>query len=442
MSIALFKKIVIFSGLLSAVLSFNHTPNFYLLPLIPFTFGVLYYLTIPKNAYCGAGVTMLSLVLYVRYIIYPVTLISSNFVINGDEELATKAILLMLYEIIFIFITLRLSIHRVNNSGNSVELSKVSSIIPLICTIILIYVLMVDPQVFANRRWIWQTDLITAEKVEVNAILLELSKWAEFFVLIYVFYQLYKKYLHTRGVGYYYLSLIVLFIPCLTYTGHSRLSLLIPLITFMFFISKVYQDKSKPVVRFVVIYSFVSMILLTLQKSFGISSLSAADVTIQDNMLNAYFGGVDNVIIGIEAYHNYGSSPFYMIVDSFRNMMGVSQYFSTLPNTLDNFNMAFYAHSIGFSTDQIPPTITQGLMYFGPIFCFVPTVIMTMSVCVADKIFYCTKDLQVAYLCLGFCVAVAWAIPGSYMHFTTRLFNYVLPLLILVLINKFIKVKL
>ena len=74
MSIALFKKIVIFSGLLSAVLSFNHTPNFYLLPLIPFTFGVLYYLTIPKNAYCGAGVTMLSLVLYIRPTIQKVRL--------------------------------------------------------------------------------------------------------------------------------------------------------------------------------------------------------------------------------------------------------------------------------------------------------------------------------------------------------------------------------
>ena len=442
MSIAFSKKIILFSGLLSTILSFNHSPNFYLLPMIPFTFSVLYYLAIPKNAYYGAGLAMLSLVLFIRYIIYPVTLIYSGFDINGNEELATKAILLMLYEIVFIIVTLRLSIHKVNNSSNSIELSKVSPIIPLLCTLILIYVLVVDPQVFANRRWMWQTDLITAEKVEVNAIMLELSKWAEFFVLIYVFYKLYEKYLHTHRDGYYYLSLIILFIPCLTYTGHSRLSLLIPLITFIFFISKAYQDKSKPAIRFVVIYGLVSMILLTLQKSFGISSISDADIAIHDNMLNAYFGGVDNVIIGIEAYRNYGCSPFYMIVDSFRNMMGVSQYFSALPNTLDNFNMAFYSHSIGFSVDQIPPTITQGLMYFGPLFCFIPTVIMTTLVCIADKIVYRTKDLQVAYLCIGFCVAVAWAVPGSYMHFTTRLFNYVLPLLVLVLINRFIKVKL
>ena len=91
--------------------------------------------------------------------------------------------------------------------------------------------------------------------------------------------------------------------------------------------------------------------------------------------------------------------------------------------------------------DQIPPTICQGLMYFGPLFCIIPTIIMTLSVCYADKIFAKTTNPLLAYLCLGFVVAVAWAIPGSYMHLMTRVFNYLLPLYLLVILCKYTKVK-
>lgn len=442
MSIRLIKKLILVSGLLSACFSINQNTDFILLPCLPLLYGLLYYFLVPSDRNIGAGFATLTAVLYVRYIIYPVSLKLSGYDILGDPRLAKYAILLMLYEMIVIMITLWAYSRKQSNVLRTAIVPKgISPVIPVFFAVIMIYIVVFQSDVYVNRRWIWQSGMINQETVSVNGLFLELAKWGEFFIIIYLFYKLYTKYLKTRRRVYYLISLVILFLPCLTFTGHSRLSLLIPLISYVFFIIKVYPQNSKAAIRFVSVYTLLAMLFLTIQKTFGDTSLTEIETESQAQILNSYFGGIDNVILGIEAYESYGRSMYYWLVDTFRNMMGVSKYLEGLPSTLDFFNMSYYKYMPGYSSDQIPPTVTQGLMYFGPFFCFIPTVIMTLCVCVADDIYFRTSDLMVAYLCLGFCIAVAWALPGSYMHLTTRIFNYLLPLVVLVYINKKLRVR-
>ena len=437
MSIRLIKNLILISGLVSACISLNQDPDFILLPCLPLAYGLLYYFLVPSNLHMGAGAATLTAVLYIRYIVYPAALKISGYDIIGDPGLARTAVLLMLYEMIAIMTTLWFFTRK---QGNVLQMAvipkKINPLIPSLFAVLMLYIMVFHSEVYVNRRWIWQSQMINEETLSVNGVFVELVKWAEFFVIIFVFYKLYTKYLKSRRRIYYLVSLVILFIPCLTFTGHSRMSLLVPLVAYLFFILKVYPKRSRSAIRLVSVYALLAMLFLTLQKTFGGSSISEIETESQAQLLNSYFGGLDNVILGIEAYESYGHSLYYMLVDTFRNMMGVSKYLEGLPSTLDFFNMSYYKYLPGYSTDQIPPTIPQALMYFGPFFCFIPTVIMTVCVCVADNIYFKTSDLMVAYLCLGFCIAVAWAIPGSYMHLTTRVFNYLIPLLVLVFINK------
>ena len=168
-----------------------------------------------------------------------------------------------------------------------------------------------------------------------------------------------------------------------------------------------------------------------IQKFFGESGMAQTDSLFDAHLINVYFGGIDNVSIGIQAYERNGNSIIVMIGDTFRNAMGISKYFNYPLNTSTFFNRVFYSGINTDAMDQIVPTMTQGLMYFGPVLCFIPSVIMVLSICISDKIWAKTNNLYLSYLLATFATMVGWSIPGSYMHFTTKVFNLLIPMLIL-----------
>ena len=116
--------------------------------------------------------------------------------------------------------------------------------------------------------------------------------------------------------------------PCLFYTGHSRLSLLMPLVGCMFMLVKVYREKSKQIIKIITTYGVVAILALSWFK-FNTSSVSEAEFEMADNAssINAYFGGLKNMMIGIRAYENYGSSLYVFVNDILRNAMGISSFF-------------------------------------------------------------------------------------------------------------------
>ena len=433
------KFFVLIASVASAIMSSNDDFYFKILPLLPLMYGVLYCCFIPSNVYVGAGFVTANLVLFLRYIVYPIELKLSDFHIMGNAELVVYAIPLMILEMFVILIT----IHRYAGRRSFVNKLHVFSryehnnnIVPIISAVILLFIVAFFPQAFLNDRWIWESELINEETEYVSGIYTQISTWCQFFILISLFSLFYNKYLKSKKNIWYWLSLMILFVPCLSYSGHSRMSLLVPLVAYAFFVMKIYGSKVNKVIIGVGLYAVIAMVILSLQKFFSTMSLVEIDSDVEYSMLNAYFGGVDNILLGLETYQKHGSSVLFFLTDSLRNAMGISKYFANSESTVHLFNEVVYSRFFGSSMDKIPPTIFQGLTYFGPLLCFIPTYIMTRVVCCVDKLYAKSDNLFLSYLYLNFVVPIAWALPGNFMHLTSRIFNYLIPLYLLIIINK------
>lgn len=429
--VSFIKIFILISGIVSAIYSLNDTRFYYLLPSIPFLFGILYYFLIPKNVYLGAGLSTMTLVLYIRYIIYPPVLALDSFSTISYPELANHAIFIMLLEMG----TIMIIAHFFCWKKRSVVLIpyKPSIILPLVLLCLSIFFVYQDPSVLKNQHFIWESQSINDEVVlGNNYIASSVIQWTQFFLIMYLFSFSYRQYkLGHRNL--FYLSIIVLIFPCLYFSGNSRLSLLIPVLGFMFFITKAYPDKAKVIVSFVGVYGLIAILLLTLQKTFKTDSITDVDPVAPSHLLNVYFGGLDNVIIGIKTVSKLNTLPILFIVDSLRNAMGIAKYFD-VPGSSVLFNYTFYGNAI--AADQIPPTVYQGMLYFGNILFLIPTIIMTYFVCKFDALTAKTQSAPYAYLYITFIVIVAWAIPAAWTHLTARLFNYLIPLIVLLYINK------
>lgn len=429
--ISYIRLFILISGVISAMYSFNDTSAYYLLPSLPFLFGILYYFLIPQKAYMGAGLSTMTLVLYIRYIVYPPILVFDNFSSITYPEMANYGITIMLLEMFAILIVTHFVCWK--KGCDNLTPSRPSFILPLLLLCLSIILVLQDPSVLKNQHFIWEAQSINDEVIiGKNYIASSVIQWTQFIIIMYLFSFSYRQY--KLGHKYFfYFSIIILLFPCIYFSGNSRLSLLIPIIGFIFFVSKAYPDKAKLIVSLVGAYGIIAILLLTLQKTFKADSISDVNSVETSYLLNVYFGGLDNVIIGLKTVEHYNTLPLLFIVDSLRNAMGIAKYFDILGSSIF-FNYTFYGNAI--AADQIPPTVYQGMLYFGKIFFLLPTIIMTFFVCKFDAFTAKTHSASYAYLYITFIVIVAWAIPAAWTHLTARFFNYLIPLLILLYVNK------
>ena len=258
-----------------------------------------------------------------------------------------------------------------------------------------------------------------------------------------MFYYFYNKHIRYGNKYYYYLSILVILYPCMFYSGHSRLSLLMPLVACIFMLVKVYREKSRKIIKLICLYGMFAILALSWFK-FNSSSISEAEMDMADNAssINAYFGGLKNMMIGIRAYDNYGSSLEVFINDMLRNAMGVSSYFEGNPNnSVSIFNSSAYQDFSFTANDQICPTIIEGALCFGIFLCFIPTVIMIKVISWMDKQWYKTSSLEYAYLFATIASLEGWCVPGNLMHLSTSFFNLLIPMSILIFLNRKLLVK-
>lgn len=304
-------------------------------------------------------------------------------------------------------------------------------IIPI--SIILFVILAVAfPEAFVNQHFIWESEEIKEDAEIISGVIGKPLSWVRFFAEISVFSYLYYKYLITKNSIYLNLSILPILIPCLWYSGESRVSFMVPAVAAIFTILKSYGfSKTKVQITTIAMVVVLVLIVLSLQKHLDTSSLSDTSNIFSANVLNAYFGGIDNINVGIDAYNKFGNSLYLLFIDSFRNLMGVSRFLDEIPiGSGLFFNLTFYGSDL--ASDQIVPTIIQGFMFFGPLFCFLPTLIMVYVTCKVDDLWYKTNNMYIAFMLVSFVTMVGFAVPGSWMHMTSRICNDVIPLLILI----------
>lgn len=382
---------------------------------------------------------MMYLVLSIRYIVYPVVATTSHTFLKGINALyVTRGIILMLLEILTIILTVKLYHKKkgTKTDNNKKPIENKRMLFPLIGFVILAYCILIMPSVFANRHFIFNASDIQNEVIRGNGVLGQLESWAEFFVILWLFQVLFRRYQKTQSKTVLFLSFIVISIPCLFFSGHSRLSLLMPLVAALFFLYKCYGVKARTYSIALITGGVFALLSMSLYKMFGDGHVNQTLDLFSAGSLDAYFGGLNNVCHGLQAYDRFGSMPVMFVVDTFRNAMGISQHFSSALNTTELFNTIIYGASD--INDQIVPTVVQGLLYFGKFLWWIPTVIMVLVVCVADNKMLSTSDFSIAYLFANFPVVVGWAIPGNYTHLASRFFNYLVPILLLIWIRSIV----
>lgn len=428
--------ILLISICCSLVTLWVDVPGLDLLFLLPLCYGVCLRLLVPDNAQVNAGLLILFLVLSFRYLLYPILLFIAYEPIPNVQHYGQEAICYMLVEILAIFLTIYHTCKANTVSFSLLEEHKVNYHMLLILFIVSMGFVALGNDMMEGKHFVWETDAIIEEVTYKNSgVASQVFAWFQAFFMIYFVNYFAQKYWDSNRNVFYVLSVLICFMPCLLYSGHSRLSLLIPLVASCALIYKVYGSKSKIAISTSLIGGGCVLILLSVVKSFrSTEGMADADDLFVAPMINAYFEGIENVIVGLRAYEHFGINTSWLIWDSLSNAMGISGYFEFSPGTSKAFNEVLYGGA-GLAYDQIVPTIASGMMYFGQFLFFIPTVVMTYVVCKCDAIFARTKSIEYAYLYSNFPIIVAWAVPGSWMHLTGRFFNFYLPILFLIFLN-------
>lgn len=442
------KKINLFASVVSSIyiLIVGFNQDISTLSIIPLIYGIAFFTIIPKNTILGSGFTMMTLVLGIRYIIYPM-LLPSTYIPDFFRSNILPVCIITLFEIVVIMTSIRVYYIRKKRvfRWESLQIKRVRPIIPNILIIITLFLILFSPQAFSNIHFILNSSAIAESKVEVSGVVTQLRIWSQIYLIIYFFSITYRKYSRTHNKLFYFISIAIFLFPALFFSGHSRLSLLMPLIACSFMLYKVYGIKAKKEIIYIFSYGATALVLLSLVKFYGVASSDSFEkmaLSENEGLINAYFGGFKNIAYGYDAFMHYGSSIMMFFNDIFRNAMGISQFFVDNPNnSVYVFNHEIYGSLVNSTQDQICPTIIEGLLIFGPFFCWIPSAIMALSICIMDYKWAKSSSLEFSYLYAYVGALIGWCVPGNLMHLSTTIFNILIPMVILFNINDKLKLK-
>jgi hypothetical protein len=439
---------VLISSILSSIITINSNKDFKFLFIIPILYGILYYYTIKTNK-IGPGLFMMNIVLYIRYIVFPPLFKISNFkctILNkSDDIFINTALALTIIEILFIFISYNTFSKIIidKKTTNTLYFNNKNNFIQYIIIIFGFLIIANNPTVLNTYNSILNTNSnqLTRELVG-SGFELQILSWSIAFLTLGIISYSYVKYLKYKTNKYFYISSIVCILNILFYKGTSRLSLLIPLITFMFLLLELYPNNKNQIKTTFFTIAAISLTIISSLKFFGnieSNTLSSnIDLQYSVDLINAYFGGFANVIIGVKSSFLFDHLISYktIINDIFGNAMGISKYFDITNKSSYYFNYPIYTDLKVTVVDQIIPTIIMGYMYFGIYLCFIPTVIMVYVISRFDYLF--RKEYKVEYLYLYAYMSsfVGFTLPGNLTHLTTLIFNFFIPLYILFKISR------
>lgn len=440
-----YKRLIFLLSILAAFICLvqNTSSERIIVALLPLSYGIASQL-LPSKLRIGSGLAMMSLVLFIRYLIYPLLFHFQDLELQSFSSLNSAVIFMVIEQFVIILCIIFFVGHNYHEKGVAV-MKPMSSVIPFLMFLLSFFIIVRFPEALVNRHSVFNTSDINQEIINVRGFYTQPIMWGEIIIVTYLFNLFSIKYLKTKMSFWYLLAVAVLLFRCLFYSGHSRISLLIPFVTTVFVLVKSFGEKSKFTVLIIMAVGLVSLALLSAYKLFetgnGSEILASLDLSYGADSINEYFGGVKNVLHGLYAYETNGPSLRVFLNDTFRNVMGLSSFFEPDPvNSVTIFNTAVYRSALGQGFDQICPTIIEGMLMFGKPFFFIPTVIMTYVCCLLDDAFYSTTNIGYAYLFAACAALIGWAIPGNYMHMCGIMFNTFIPIFILLKINERIKV--
>ena len=448
------KNSVLFSSIFCVIIILISAPDlgYYKFSFfIPLVFGFCFRFTLPNHISLGPGLFMCFISLFIRYLISPllesISKFNNHFYITFSNEDVLESILLVVFEILAIFFSLNL-FNKIDVRKWMIVRVKFERYNFIIVSVIILGILSVlfNPSLLDTFSFFLNSSEISKERLKLDsAVLNVVFSISKTFLVVTLFSFYYNKYKRNDKFIYFILAAFCIALPGLFFSGSSRLSMLLPLVSGMFLLFRFFPKKRKLISVVFLNFIFFSMALLSMYKFFkagSIQSVSTVGLTIdsQASLLSAYFAGLHNVIVGVVSERNFQDSIGFdtLLNDIFGNAMGISQYFNAENNSASKFNSMIYTDIDVF--DQIIPTCIQNLYYFKGIPIF--SILMLYSIVVFDKIYIYSNSIYIAYICALVAVLVGFQLPGNITHLAGSFINTFVPMCLLLVLNVLIKIKL
>ena len=263
----------------------------------------------------------------------------------------TKAINLMLFEMIVIIVTFCLLYKRFYSS--KIEFRKMEAkpnLFGWAYVLLSFVVVLFNPEVLARYTFIWSaSQLKSKDVVDSVSLFFLIVQLGHVVATIGVLNWIYRFYEYNKNIIWLFLSFIVIGISSSFITGTSRFSIILPLSTGLFTIFILYKNYRKLIVILSVGMSLLLIAVSTLLKqntiaTQGNTSTAKSSSTFENlnTDLQLYFSGVSNVAHSIDTSYVYAPFQFDAIISElFRSVVFLNSLFGQHQSALTSFNEVF-----------------------------------------------------------------------------------------------------
>ena len=421
--------------------------------LMPLIYGVLFYFTNMRYALGKyLGISILSLILFVRYLILPLFFSLSGMYFHSnathtDHDVNLYAIFLMIYEMVCIFIALHFFISRLDKQ----QINKLDDIksnvdskyfIYLIVIIIGIISFLFIPEIQDRTNFFLISD--DFERREMNAIsyICFLFTANTFKVLFIIALTIACK----RIMKGYFSQFLILLFALLSigfFWTTNRLTILAQgTATVALIMSSNILNKSLS--YFLILIPIISVFSMSAYRWFGYGISGSVfvdmgrylDVVQMLDYLLSYFAGPHLISLAVSAEYNLS---FLTMIETFANEILSSIIFVQQIFPLSNNSSTVIFNALfGFfwETSFIVPTLGQSYMYFGGFCAPILSVVFLFFIYKVEKALIVCKTLGEKY---AYYILLCWLafFPLQNVNIVSSyIFNIFLPLYLIVIANR------
>lgn len=442
--------ILAFISIIFILLSDKKNPsNLTFLPII-FTILILIIPSFTAYVFKNIGITIINLSMLIRYLISPLLMAiygsNLNFGQLTMQSTQVIAVNLMIYEMVVIFIIFAIfhkKFYMVELENDVKTVSSSNNIFGWLFVILCVLILITNPVILTRYSFVWLSTELKSKDVEGVSVsfFLLIIQLGHLVLTVNLLNLIYKFYERNKHFIYVFTSILIIVLSSSFIVGTSRFSIILPLVTGLYTILKLYKPYRKLLGVLSIALSFIFIVVSTTLKQQTITGKSSYSTFESLNTeLQIYFSGVSNVAHSINTRLIY--EPFNImgiLSDLFKSVIYLNSLFGQNVSALNEYNVIFYGG--GMSRDQILPIIGQGYLYFGFVLAPILTALTILVVMYLDKkiakspsVF---KVYIITYLCLKFAL-FNMANATIQIAFYT---NFFLILLLISWLNKTIKVR-
>jgi len=422
------------------------------LPFLPIFFTILVLIIPSFTAYVfkNIGITIINLTMIIRYLISPILIATYGTNLNFGhltmQSTQVIAVNLMIYEMIVMFIVFAIfhkKFYKVGDENDVMSISSSNNIFGWLFVLLCVLILISNPAILTRYSFVWlSTDLknkdVEGVSVSLFFLIIQLGHLVLTVNLLNLIYRFYERKKHFVFV---LISLLIIVISSSFIVGTSRFSIILPLVTGLYTVLKLYKPYRKLLGILSIVLSFIFILVSTTLKQQTINGKSNYNTFENLNTeLQIYFSGVSNVTHAINTGVIY--EPFNImgiLSDLFRSVIYLNSLFGENVSALTEYNVIFYGG--GMSQDQILPMIGQGYLYFGYLLAPILTVLTMLVVMFLDQKITKSSSLITVYILTYLCLKFALFNMANATIQIAFFTNFFLILLLISWLNKTIKVR-